>query len=354
MKRDLISPLDMTKEEIYQLMVLGKNIMDKPNEYAHHCAGKKLAVLFFEPSTRTRLSFEAAMFELGGQVLSVASASASSAAKGESIADTVRVMSGYADIIAMRHFAEGAAAVASKYSFVPIINAGDGGHLHPTQTLTDLFTIYQKKGVLDGLTIALCGDLKYGRTVHSLIRAMMRYENVRFVLIHPKELALPEYLMEEMEQSGCEFESCEQLEDAIGKADVLYMTRVQQERFADAQEYERLKNAYVLDANKMKFAKQDMIVLHPLPRVQEIAQEVDEDERACYFYQTLCGKYIRMALIATMLDHQQKENKEKNTFETTKKCTNSSCVTKIERELAPLAIQTAEKERCFYCEHLLT
>ena len=300
--KHLVSPLDFSVPELESLLALGEKIMDNPEQYAHCCAGKKLATLFFEPSTRTRLSFEAAMLDLGGSVLSVSSAASSSASKGESIADTMRIVGNYADVIAMRHYQEGAAAQAVRYALCPVINAGDGGHLHPTQTLTDLLTIRRKKGKFDGLVIGLCGDLKYGRTVHSLIRAMMRYDNVRFVLIHPRELALPSYIENEMRAKGCAFEYYERLEDAMDKLDVLYMTRVQRERFFNEEDYIRLRDSYILDAEKMKLAKEDMIVMHPLPRVNEISTEVDSDPRAAYFRQALCGKFVRMALILKMLE----------------------------------------------------
>lgn len=300
--KHLISPLDLTVEEIDRLLLLADDIIDHPDVYAHKCAGKKLATLFFEPSTRTRLSFEAAMLELGGSVLGFSSANASSAAKGESVADTVRIVGNYADIIAMRHPKEGAAGVGALFAKCPIINAGDGGHQHPTQTLTDLLTIHRHKGRLSNLTLCLCGDLKFGRTVHSLIRAMMRYQNIKFILVSPKELQVPDYIRDDLENGGFDFQEVERLEDAIGAMDILYMTRVQRERFFNEEDYIRLRDSYILDAEKMKLAKEDMIVMHPLPRVNEISTEVDSDPRAAYFRQALCGKFVRMALILKMLE----------------------------------------------------
>lgn len=357
--KHLVSPLDFTVEEIDDLLALADRIMADPAAYAHKCEGKKLATLFFEPSTRTRLSFEAAMLDLGGKVLSVSSASSSSASKGESIADTVRIVGCYADIIAMRHFEEGAATVARRFSPCPVINAGDGGHLHPTQTLTDLLTIHRLKGAFEGLTVGLCGDLKFGRTVHSLIRAMMRYEGVRFVLINPRELALPDYILDEMKEKHCPYTEIERLEDAIGQVDVLYMTRVQQERFASREEYLRLRDSYILDPEKMALAKQDMIVLHPLPRVNEIAPSVDDDPRACYFTQALCGKFVRMALILTLLDSAAKDPATayhaplpEGAVQDAHVCQNPRCVTAVEQGLRHIAVPAkGGKWRCYYCEH---
>ena len=298
----LIDPMDLSKEEIDNILALAQNIIKDKQSYSKVCEGKKLATLFYEPSTRTRLSFEAAMMELGGNVLGFSEASSSSATKGESVEDTVRVVGCFADIIAMRHPNEGAPKLASMYSPVPIINAGDGGHNHPTQTLTDLLTIIEEKGLLDNFTIGLCGDLKFGRTVHSLIKALSRYENVRFVLISPKELKVPEYIISEViEPAGLPYEEVESLEENIGKLDVLYMTRVQRERFFNEADYVRLKDTYILDKAKMKLAKEDMRILHPLPRVNEISTVVDKDPRAAYFRQVLYGKYVRMALIMTLL-----------------------------------------------------
>ena len=300
--RHIISPLDLSVSEIDQLIGLADHIIDDPASYAHRCDGKKLATLFFEPSTRTRLSFEAAMLELGGSVLGFSSADSSSATKGESVADTIRVVSCYADIIAMRHPKEGAATVAAQVATVPIINAGDGGHQHPTQTLTDLLTIHRLKGHFDDLTIGLCGDLKFGRTVHSLIRAMMRYEGVKFVMVSPQELKVPDYIRDDLKAGGFAFEEVESLEESIVDMDVLYMTRVQKERFFNEEDYIRLRDSYILDGAKMALAKEDMIVMHPLPRVNEIAVEVDADPRACYFKQALFGKFIRMALMLKLLN----------------------------------------------------
>ena len=300
--KKLISPLDLTTQEIDELLSLADRIIEDPQAFAHKCDGKILATLFFEPSTRTRLSFESAMLSLGGKVLGFSSANSSSAAKGESVADTVRTVECYADIIAMRHPKEGAATVAAAKVDCPLINAGDGGHQHPTQTLTDLLTIHRLKGHLNNLTVGLCGDLKFGRTVHSLIRAMMRYENIKFVLVSPKELQVPDYIRDDLVRSGYEFEEVERLEDAIGKMDILYMTRVQRERFFNEEDYIRLRDSYILNNDKMKLAKQDMIVMHPLPRVNEISVEVDDDPRAAYFRQARFGRFVRMALILKMLE----------------------------------------------------
>ena len=300
--RHLMSPLDLTVEELDKLLDLANDIEAHPDKYAHACDGKKLATCFYEPSTRTRLSFEAAMLNLGGSVLGFHSGDSSSAAKGESVSDTIRVISCYADICAMRHPKEGAALVASQKSLIPVINAGDGGHQHPTQTLTDLLTIRTLKGRLDNITIGLCGDLKFGRTVHSLINAMIRYENVKFVLISPEELRIPSYVREDVLMANhIEFEEVERLEDAMSKLDVLYMTRVQKERFFNEEDYVRLKDFYVLTKAKMELARTDMLVLHPLPRVNEISVEVDDDPRAAYFKQAQYGVYVREALILTLL-----------------------------------------------------
>ncbi len=300
--RHLIDPMDLSVEEIDHLLVLAQDIIDNKEKYSEVCKGKKLATLFFEPSTRTRLSFEAAMMELGGNVLGFSSASSSSSTKGESVGDTVKIVSCYADIIAMRHFKEGAPMLASMKSDVPIINAGDGGHNHPTQTLTDLFTIKREKGRLNNMTIGFCGDLMFGRTVHSLIKAMSRYEGIKFVLISPDELKLPEYIRTEViEKNNIPYEEISSLEDAIGSLDVLYMTRVQKERFFNEADYIRLKDTYILDKSKLALARPDLSILHPLPRVNEISVEVDDDPRACYFRQALNGKYVRMALIMDLL-----------------------------------------------------
>jgi len=301
--RSLIDIQELSTAEIAELIDTANDIIANPARYAHSCAGKKLATLFFEPSTRTRLSFEAAMYELGGNVLGFSEAQSSSAAKGESVADTIRTVSCYADIIAMRHPKEGAPLVASMNSTVPIINAGDGGHNHPTQTLTDLLTISREKGRLDNLTIGLCGDLKFGRTVHSLITAMSRYENIRFVLISPEELRIPEYLLREvLEKKQIPFVETRNLDEAMPMLDVLYMTRVQRERFFNEQDYIRLKDTYILTPEKLTHAKEDLSILHPLPRVNEISVAVDKDPRAHYFRQVLNGKFIRMALMLKLLE----------------------------------------------------
>lgn len=300
--KHLISPLDLSVRELEEILNLGQAIMRTPEKYSHVCEGKKLATLFYEPSTRTRLSFEAAMLNLGGKVLGFSSADTSSASKGESVADTIRVISSYADICAMRHPKEGAPTVAAMHSGIPVINAGDGGHNHPTQTLTDLFTIKELTGRLDNLTIGMCGDLKFGRTVHSLINAMVRYENVRFILVSPNELKIPDYLRQEvLETCKIDYIETNELEKYMPELDILYMTRVQRERFFNEEDYIRLKDSFILDAEKMKYAKKDMYVLHPLPRVNEIAAEVDNDPRAVYFKQAKFGVYVRMALIITLL-----------------------------------------------------
>lgn len=300
--RHLLNPLDFSAEEIDDLLALARDIEGNLPGYSHVCDGKKLATLFYEPSTRTRLSFEAAMLNLGGSVLGFASATSSSAAKGESVADTIRMISCYADICAMRHPKEGAAYVAAQKASIPVINAGDGGHQHPTQTLTDLMTIRSLQGRLDNLTIGLCGDLKFGRTVHSLINAMVRYPGVKFILISPEELRIPDSIREDvLEANNIPFEEVGSLDDAIGSLDILYMTRVQKERFFNEEDYIRLKDCYILDKKKMKLAKKNMYVLHPLPRVNEISVEVDDDPRAVYFKQAQYGVYVRMALILTLL-----------------------------------------------------
>ena len=301
--RHLMSPLDFSVEEVEKVLDLASDIEKNPAKYAHACDGKVLATLFYEPSTRTRLSFESAMIHLGGQVLGFSSAASSSASKGESVSDTIRMISCYADICAMRHPKEGAPMVASAVSGIPVINAGDGGHQHPTQTLTDLMTIRSLKGRLDHITIGLCGDLKFGRTVHSLVKALVRYENVRFVFISPEELRIPSYIREEvLDANGQDYKEVERLEDVIGELDLLYMTRVQQERFFNEEDYIRLKDFYILNKEKMALAKPDMLVLHPLPRVNEISVEVDNDPRAAYFKQVQYGVYVRMALILTLLE----------------------------------------------------
>lgn len=301
--RHLISPLDFTVEELDKLLDLANDIEANPKKYAHACDGKKLATLFYEPSTRTRLSHEAAMLNLGGSVLGFSSANSSSAAKGESVSDTIRMINCYADICAMRHPKEGAAAVACRHATIPVINAGDGGHQHPTQTLTDLLTIRSLKGRLDNMTIGLCGDLKFGRTVHSLIHALVRYPGIKFILISPEELRLPSYMRHDvLDKNHIPYEEVVRLEEALPKLDLLYMTRVQKERFFNEDDYVRMKDFYILDAKKMKLAGPDMLVLHPLPRVNEISVEVDNDPRAAYFKQVQYGVYVRMALILTLLE----------------------------------------------------
>ena len=300
--RHLMSPLDFSVEELDKLLDLANDIEKFPGKYAHACDGKKLATCFYEPSTRTRLSFEAAMLNLGGSVLGFSDASCSSASKGESVSDTIRIISCYADICAMRHPKEGAPLVASQKSRIPVINAGDGGHQHPTQTLTDLMTIKSLKGRLNHFTIGLCGDLKFGRTVHSLINALVRYDDVRFIFISPDELKVPEYVTEMLHEKGIPYEEVTRLEDVMPELDILYMTRVQKERFFNEEDYVRLKDFYVLNKEKMEMAKQDMIVLHPLPRVNEISVEVDDDPRAAYFRQVQYGVYVRMALLLTLLE----------------------------------------------------
>ena len=301
--RHIISPLDLSVEEVNELIEIAEDIIRDPKKYSEICHGKKLATLFYEPSTRTRLSFEAAMMNLGGYVLGFSSADSSSASKGESVADTIRVISGYADICAMRHPKEGAPYVASQYSGIPVINAGDGGHNHPTQTLTDLLTIKCLKGRLNNITIGCCGDLMFGRTVHSLINAMVRYENVKFVFISPDELKIPDYLRTEvLDAKGIEYKEVKNLEEVMPELDVLYMTRVQRERFFNEADYIRLKDSFILDKKKMEYAREDMLVMHPLPRVNEISVEIDNDPRAAYFKQAQYGVYIRMALILKLLE----------------------------------------------------
>lgn len=307
--KHLIDPMDLSVQEISQLLTLADDIIAHKEKYQEVCKHKKLATLFFEPSTRTRLSFESAMMELGGNVLGFSSADSSSSAKGESVSDTVRVVSGYADIIAMRHPKEGAPYVAAGKVDIPVINAGDGGHNHPTQTLTDLMTIHREKGRLHDLTIGLCGDLKFGRTVHSIIKAMSRYENVHFIMISPEELRLPEYILKDVfEKNNISYKEVRTMEEVMPELDILYMTRVQRERFFNEADYIRLKDSYILDPDKLKTARGDLCIMHPLPRVNEISTEVDDDPRACYFKQALYGKYIRMALIMTLLGVSADEN----------------------------------------------
>ncbi len=353
--RSLISILDFSVEELSALIATAEDIAANPDKYQDACAHKTLATLFFEPSTRTRLSFEAAMLELGGNVLGFSEAGSSSAAKGESVADTAKTVSNYASIIAMRHPKEGAPYVASRAATIPVINAGDGGHQHPTQTLADLLTIHREMGRMNDLVIGLCGDLKYGRTVHSLIEAMSRYANIRFVLISPKELMLPDYVrVGVLDKHNIPYTEVTSLEDAIPELDILYMTRIQRERFDDPAEYERLKDSYVLTAEKMAYAKADMAVLHPLPRVNEISVKVDDDPRAAYFRQTLNGKFMRMALILKLLE-EAKNDPEREAIDTDgwvydKICRNPKCICQTEQEL-PMAAKMAEGSyRCVYCE----
>ena len=355
--KSLIDIVDFSVEELQQLLDTACDIIDNPDKYAESCKRKKLATLFFEPSTRTRLSFEAAMWELGGSVIGFSEASSSSAAKGESVADTAKMISCYADIMAMRHPKEGAPYVAAKAATIPVINAGDGGHCHPTQTLADLLTIYREHGHFDGLTIGCCGDLKYGRTVHSLISAMSRYQNVKIVLISPEELKLPDYIKEEvLDKNNMTYVETTSLEEAMPSLDVLYMTRIQRERFDDIAVYERLKDSYILTPEKLVTAKESMRILHPLPRVNEISVKVDEDPRAAYFRQALNGKYMRMALILKLLAEaeqglQMPEQTDvlvgKLHFE------NPRCITSCEQELEHVFKKAEGEEgvyRCIYCE----
>ena len=360
--RHLIDPMDLTVEEIDQLLAVGDDIIQNPAKYSEICKGKKLATLFYEPSTRTRLSFESAMLELGGSVIGFSSADSSSAAKGESVADTIRVIGCFADIAAMRHPKEGAPMVAAMNSPIPVINAGDGGHQHPTQTLTDLMTIHRLKGHLDNLTIGLCGDLKFGRTVHSLILALSRYTGIRFVLISPKELAVPDYIKEEvLDKKKIPYTEVQSLDEAMPELDILYMTRIQRERFASEEEYLRLKDSYILTPKQLELAKPDMYILHPLPRVNEISVAVDNDPRAAYFTQVFCGKIIRMALILKLLDRipapfdQQLPAPERHQPQVVHNhlhCGNPRCITTIEQEL-PQAFRPVEEKpgafRCIYC-----
>ncbi len=356
--RHLIDIQDFTTAELDELIGVAKDIIDNPKKYSESCRGKKLATLFFEPSTRTRLSFEAAMLELGGSVIGFSEANSSSASKGESIADTAKVISCYADIIAMRHPKEGAPYVASVNATIPVINAGDGGHCHPTQTLADLLTIHREKGRLNNITVGFCGDLKYGRTVHSLISALARYDGIRIVLISPEELRVPSYVRYEvMEKNGMLYTETTDLETAMPELDVLYMTRIQRERFADPDEYERLKDSYILTVDKLDNAKADLSILHPLPRVNEISVKVDDDPRACYFKQVLNGKYMRMALILRLLEEAEQEGKqpehEGTLIKDTLVCANPSCISSTEQELEHVfRLVDAERGicRCIYCE----
>ena len=350
--RNLINILDLSTEEIDGLVRLASDIMEHPEVYSESCRGKILGALFFEPSTRTRLSFTSAMMSLGGQVLGFDQAASSSVSKGETVSDTIRMVSAYTDIIAMRHPLEGAPIVASRVASVPIINAGDGGHFHPTQTLTDLLTIHKKKGRFDNLVIGICGDLKYGRTVHSLIAAMSRYENVRFVLISPEELRLPDYVKDDhLFTGGCEYVETENLESAIPSLDILYMTRIQEERFESREEYERLKESYELTASKLVMAKEDLSIMHPLPRITEINVDVDTDSRAHYFDQAKYGRYIRMALILMLLgtkgiDDVRNDGREKRGLV----CRNPHCISRTERGIKRLF---DEYGKCVYCDQYI-
>ena len=345
--RNLINILDFSVSELDELISVSCDIMDNPEKYADKCRGKIMGALFFEPSTRTRLSFTSAMMSLGGHVLGFDQAASSSVAKGETVADTIRMVSAYSDIIVMRHPKEGAPIVASRVASVPVINAGDGGHYHPTQTLTDLLTIHKKKGRFDNLTIGICGDLKYGRTVHSLISAMSRYENVKFVLISPDELRIPDYVKEDYLKEGNYVELTD-LEKAIPELDVLYMTRVQAERFESAEEYERLKDSYILNCEKLAFAKSNLSIMHPLPRVNEIDVDVDEDSRAHYFDQAMYGRYIRMALILMLLDTHGIDDKRGMGIEIEGKCcSNPHCISNSERGIKKLF---SEGAKCIYCD----
>ncbi len=347
--RNLVNILDLSTEEIDGLVKLASDIIERPEVYADSCKGKILGALFFEPSTRTRLSFTSAMMSLGGQVLGFDQAASSSVAKGETVSDTIRMVSAYSDIIAMRHPKEGAPIVASRVATVPIINAGDGGHFHPTQTLTDLLTIHKKKGRFDNLVIGVCGDLKYGRTVHSLIAAMSRYKNVSFVLISPEELRLPEYVKDDhLFAGGCEYVETENLESAIPSLDILYMTRIQAERFESREEYERLKDSYILTADKLTMAKEDLSIMHPLPRVNEIDVNVDEDPRADYFDQAMYGRYIRMALILMLLGTKGIDDRRMDGKRLPgKMCQNPHCISRTERGIKRLF---DEYGKCIYCD----
>lgn len=345
--RNLIDILDFSTEEIDGLISVASDIIENPDKYREACRGKILGTLFFEPSTRTRLSFTSAMMSLGGAVLGFDNAASSSTAKGETVADTIRMVSAYSDIIAMRHPKEGAPIAASRVATVPIINAGDGGHFHPTQTLTDLLTIHRKCGRFDNLTVGVCGDLKYGRTVHSLISAMSRYTGVKFVLISPAELALPDYVKEDFLDGRCEYVENPDLEAAIPALDILYMTRIQRERFSDPEEYERLKDSYILNAAKLKNAKPTLSILHPLPRVNEIDVDVDDDPRAHYFDQAAFGRYIRMALILFLLDTKGVDDRRVSGIENPAlECINPHCLSRTERGIKKLF----EGEKCIYCD----
>lgn len=348
----LVDITDLSVEDIDKIIALAEDIRNNPIKYVESCKHKILATLFYEPSTRTRLSFESAMISLGGSVIGFSGASASSATKGETIADTVSVVSGYADVIAMRHNLDGAAYVAAAKSKVPFINAGDGGHFHPTQTLADLLTIHSRLGRLNGLKIGICGDLKYGRTTHSLIAALSRYADNEFVLISPPELRLPDFAKKHA--GNCAITESESLENSIADLNVLYMTRIQKERFDDSDEYMRLKGCFILDAEKMRLAKENMIVMHPLPRVDEITVDVDEDDRAAYFYQTECGRYMRMALILSLLDKKiSPAITNRKLSELNVPCANPHCVTHFERGVKSLFYSDVKTFRCAYCDSQL-
>ena len=354
--RSLIDIVDFSIEELQQLLDTACDIIDNPKKYSEACRGKKLATLFFEPSTRTRLSFEAAMYELGGNVLGFSEAASSSASKGESVADTAKMISCYADIMAMRHPKEGAPYVASKAASIPVINAGDGGHCHPTQTLTDLLTIYREHGRLNDLTVGFCGDLKYGRTVHSLISALSRYTGIKIILISPEELQLPDYVrFETLDKYNMPYTETANLEEVLPQLDILYMTRIQRERFHDPAQYEKLKDSYVLTPEKLETAKETMRILHPLPRVNEISVKVDADPRAAYFRQALNGKFVRMALILKLLEEADKEHAEEQEelVVNTLICDNPRCITSCEQEIDH-AFRCVNREhniyRCIYCE----
>ena len=348
--RNLIDILDFSTEEIDSLVSVGSDIMESPERYSEACRGKILGTLFFEPSTRTRLSFTSAMMSLGGNVLGFSNAGSSSVSKGETVSDTIRMVSAYSDIIAMRHPKEGAPIVAARTSSVPIINAGDGGHFHPTQTLTDLLTIKRKKGRFTNLKVGICGDLKYGRTVHSLISAMTRYEGVSFVLISPEELKLPDYVKSEYLSAG-NYTETESLEDAISELDILYMTRIQEERFPNREDYERLKDSYVLTRAKLDTAKPDLSIMHPLPRVNEISVDVDDDPRAHYFEQAECGRYIRMALILFLLDgRKESDARPEGERNTSLVCKNPHCISRTERGI----VRLFNGNKCLYCDQTAT
>ena len=351
--RNLVNILDLSTEEIDELVKCADDIMKNPEMYSDACRGKILGTLFFEPSTRTRLSFTSAMMGLGGNVLGFSQANSSSVSKGETVADTIRMVDAYSDIIVMRHPKEGAPIVAAEVAEVPIINAGDGGHFHPTQTLTDLLTIKKKKGRFDNLVVGVCGDLKYGRTVHSLISAMARYEGVKFILISPEELKLPDYVKDEyLFSAGCEFAETDNLESAIPSLDILYMTRIQAERFESKEEYERLKDSYILNADKLITAKEDLSIMHPLPRVNEINVDVDDDPRADYFDQAKYGRYIRMALILMLLKTKGVSDKRaKGHADPSLVCKNSHCISLTERGIKHLF---DEEGRCIYCDQTAT